>query len=333
LLANLLRWQLGEHYHLEEEVPVGIKPLQIDILLLRRGSGELGPSACRVLAGLAERLNEFTLVEFKSPTDTLRAGDFQVFLAYSLLYRSQNEPLLDPGRLNLVVLAPKLTRPYRQELRVLGVNAVVEEKGIWRLEGGLVPHRSWVLETDELVGLEHPLLTVVSPTFLSRGVETYEMMQRGGYNELVVYIAQQIQQFRLQGSEFAMQHAGAETDLVKVMRDIWNTMTPQEREDIFGVTPEQARGRVPREELLQQVTVEEWLQHVPVEELLQRVPAEDRVKGLPAEDRVKGLPAEDRLKGLTVDDILKALPPEEVERFRQLPQGQPKADEPTPPKE
>jgi hypothetical protein len=121
-----------------------------------------------------------------------------------------------------------------------------------------------------------------------------------------------------------MQHAGAETDLVKVMRDIWNTMTPQEREDIFGVTPEQARGRVPREELLQQVTVEEWLQHVPVEELLQRVPAEDRVKGLPAEDR---------LKGLTVDDILKALPPEEVERFRQLPQGQPKADEPTPPKE
>ena len=52
LLANLLRWQLGEHYHLEEEVPVGQKPLQIDILLLQKEQGELPASARRILAGL-----------------------------------------------------------------------------------------------------------------------------------------------------------------------------------------------------------------------------------------------------------------------------------------
>ena len=28
LLVNLFRWQLGSHYRLEEEVPVGLKPLQ-----------------------------------------------------------------------------------------------------------------------------------------------------------------------------------------------------------------------------------------------------------------------------------------------------------------
>src|SRR2546423_857547 len=33
LLAAFLRWQLGGHYRLEEEVPVGQKPLQIDVLL------------------------------------------------------------------------------------------------------------------------------------------------------------------------------------------------------------------------------------------------------------------------------------------------------------
>jgi hypothetical protein len=81
LLANILRWQLDRHYHLQEEVPVGRKPLQIDILLLQqeRGEeqGELPASACQMLAGLVEHLNEFTLVEFKSPSDTLRAGDFQ----------------------------------------------------------------------------------------------------------------------------------------------------------------------------------------------------------------------------------------------------------------
>src|SRR5438309_7480221 len=96
LLANLLRWQLGSHYHLEEEVPVGQKPLQIDILLLHKEQGELPASARRILAGLVECLGEFTLLEFKSPSDTLRAGDFQTFLAYALLYRAQNHPLLDP---------------------------------------------------------------------------------------------------------------------------------------------------------------------------------------------------------------------------------------------
>src|SRR5437773_11256859 len=74
LLAGLLRWQLGSHYHLEEEVPVGQKPLQIDILLLHKEQGELPAGARQVLAGLVERLSEFTLLEFKSPSDTLRAG-------------------------------------------------------------------------------------------------------------------------------------------------------------------------------------------------------------------------------------------------------------------
>jgi hypothetical protein len=111
LLASFLRWQLGSHYQLQEEVPVGQKPLQIDVLLVRKEEGELPEDARRVLAGLAEYLNELTLLELKSPSDTLRAGDFQTFLAYALLYRAQNEPLLAPDRLHLLVLAPRLTKP------------------------------------------------------------------------------------------------------------------------------------------------------------------------------------------------------------------------------
>src|SRR5437763_3014514 len=65
LLAGFLRWLLGRSYQLHEEVPVGKKPLQIDILLLRKAEGELPPEARRMLAGLAEHLNDFTLVELK----------------------------------------------------------------------------------------------------------------------------------------------------------------------------------------------------------------------------------------------------------------------------
>src|SRR5258708_14510090 len=84
LLANLLRWQLGSHYHLEEEVPVGQKPLQIDLLLLQKEQGELPASARQALAGLAAYLRSLPLLAFKSPPHTLRPGPFPTLLAYSL---------------------------------------------------------------------------------------------------------------------------------------------------------------------------------------------------------------------------------------------------------
>jgi hypothetical protein len=288
LLANFLRWQLGSHYDVQEEVPVGKKPLQIDLLLLHKEQGELPVGVRQILAGLVEHLGEYTLLEFKSPSDTLRAGDFQTFLAYALLYRAQNDPLLDPSRLHLLVLAPRLTRPYREELRVLGVTAQQQQKGIWQLHGGLVLHPTWALETEELAGLEHPLLTLVSPTFLANRVGTYEMLRQAGHTELVVYLAQQIHLFRLLGKEFAMQHLGAEDELKQVMRDIWATMSPEERLEVF-----------------------------PLEKRLEGLSPEERLEGLSPEERLEGLSPEERLHGLTAEDLRK-LPPEELERLRRL---------------
>jgi hypothetical protein len=145
------------------EVNVGKKPLQIDVLLLQQQSRELPESARRILAGLVEYLNVLTLLEFKSPSDTLRVGAFQTLLAYVLLYRAQNKPLLPFSELNVLVIAPRLTAPFRTELRACGVTAEDEQEGIWRLQGGLVPHSTWVLETELLAGREHPLLTLFSP--------------------------------------------------------------------------------------------------------------------------------------------------------------------------
>jgi hypothetical protein len=123
LLAGFLRWQLGSHYDVREEVPVGKKPLQIDFLLLHKTQGELSDHARTLLAGLAEYLNEYTLVELKSPSDTLRAGDFRTLLAYALLFCSQQQETLKPARMNLIVIAPRLTRPYEKEMRLLAVRA------------------------------------------------------------------------------------------------------------------------------------------------------------------------------------------------------------------
>jgi hypothetical protein len=292
LLANLLRWQLGGHYHLQEEVPVGQKPLQIDILLLRKEQGELPQEARQTLAGLAEHFGELTLLELKSPTDTLRAGDFQTFLAYTLLYRAQNQPLLGPSNLHLLVLSPRLTGPYREELRVLGVTPQPQEPGVWRLEGGLAVHPTWLLETEELAGVSHPLLTLFSPTFLRAGVSTYEALHQAGYTTLVVYLAQQVHQFHRLGREFAMQHLGSE-QMQQVLRDILATMTPEER--------------------------------------LEGLPPEERLKGLSLRDILATMTPEERLEGLSPEERLKGLSPEELERLRRLLQGQSKADNSSPP--
>ncbi len=115
---------------------------------MRKEQAELPARARQVLAGLVGYLGEITLLEFKSPSDTLRAGNFQTFLAYALLDRAQNHPVLDPARLHLLVMAPRLTWPYREELQALGVTAQAQAAGIWRVQGGMTPHPMWVLETE-----------------------------------------------------------------------------------------------------------------------------------------------------------------------------------------
>ncbi len=236
--------------------------MQIDILLLHKEQGELPEEARRILAGLVERLGEYTLLEFKSPSDTLRPGDFQTFLAYALLYRAQNQPLLEPNRLHQVVLAPRLTSPYRNEMQVLSVTTQEEEPGIWRLQGGLVVHPTWVLETETLVGLEHPLLTLFSPTFLNRSTDISDLLQRNGYTVLVGYLSQQIHQFDLLGMEFAMQHLGAEDELKQVLKGILATMSLQER--LEGLSPQ---------ERMEGLSPQEWLEGL----------SEERLRGLPPE--------------------------------------------------
>lgn len=220
VLANCIRWQLGDHYEVTEEMTVGKKPLQIDVFLVRKRDDELPVSVRTTLAGLAEYLNEFTLVEFKSPSDSLRAGDFQTFLAYAYLYRAQNEPLLASDRLNLLLVAPRLSGPFREELRILGVALREAESGIWTLEDNVGNHRVWAVETEVLAGLGHPLLTMFSPEVLSRPAEVYSLLRANGYNVLVTYVLSQIEQLRKLGQEFAMTHLGAADEMEKVCREL-----------------------------------------------------------------------------------------------------------------
>jgi hypothetical protein len=243
-----VRWQVGSRYRLQEEVPVGQKPLQIDLLLVQQEAGELPAGARQILAGLVEYLGEFTLLEFKSPTDALRAGDFQTLLAYALLYRAQNDPLLDPNKLHLLVLAPQLTSPYREELRTLGVTPQPVENGIWRLQGGAVVHPTWVVETEQLAGVNHPLLSLFSPMVLHNGRATFEMLQQGGYLDLVIHFVEGVRQLLADRKELTMQRLQDEREMRQVLQAFLASLSPRERleglsleERLEGLSPEELK--------------------------------------------------------------------------------------------
>ena len=102
-----------------------------------------------------------------------------------------------------------------------------------------------MLETEELAGLSHPLLTLFGPRFLADAAGTYDALQQGGYTEMVTYVAQQIHLFRRLGKEFAMQHLGSE-ELQRVWRDILADTPPEERLD--GLTVDDLR-KLPPEKL------------------------------------------------------------------------------------
>jgi hypothetical protein len=94
LLARLLDFALSSAYAVQTEVLVGKMPLRVDILLIRREKGELSEVRRREVAALLPLLNRFTLIEFKSPTDSLERGDFAQLVGCAFLWHSQQkEPI------------------------------------------------------------------------------------------------------------------------------------------------------------------------------------------------------------------------------------------------
>jgi hypothetical protein len=103
-----------------------------------------------------------------------------------------------------------------------------------------------LLETAELAGSDHPVLTLISPEFLRNRMQVYDLLRQAGYTELVVFMAQQIEQFRRLGKEFAMQHLGSEDEMLQTLKDMYAALPVEERlqsltteERLAGLSPEQ----------------------------------------------------------------------------------------------
>jgi hypothetical protein len=265
LLAQIIRHVLGTSCEVREEVSVGRMPFRLDIVVVR-GTGSLPEQALQELPAVSQRLNRITIIEFTGPTDALEHGDFDAQQAHVHLFRGEQTEPLDTHDMTLIILAPSVTEAFRQDVRLAHCTLEEAERGIHRLSGPLFT--TWVIETDLVAGVKEPILSLFSRVFLDDCQRIITELSEHGYEDVLWFAFQQIEQFRTLREAFAMQHKDTET-----------------------------MDRV-RKELIDSV-----LRMLPAEDRLRGLSPEERLQGIPPEDRLRGIRPDQIVQALGGEQI------------------------------
>ena len=254
ILVALLEWALRDSCEVRDEVSVGRMPLRLDIVLVRRLESPIPEAAFQSLSAISRRLNAYTLIEFKSPTDALEYGDWNKLAGCAHLFLAQLGRTLRAADLTLMVVAPRLTAAFAEELAASDHALQEEEWGVHRIEGG--SFAAYVIETDRLAGVGEPALTMVSHEFLD-DPQRYIAELFSQYAEMVRFTVQQIEKLRASGTLY-------EED---AMAKVFPTLEQMEAEA---------------------------LERMPLEKRLKGISTQDRLQGIPAKERLVGLTAEEK---------------------------------------
>ncbi len=244
LFVRLLKFVLSTGYSVFDEVLVGKMPLRVDIVLIRREGTEIPESKRREAASLFPLLNRYTLIEFKGPTDSLERGDFAQLLGCAFLWHSQQTESVPHGEVSLVILAPTLTGPFRDELRLLSYQAVAVESGIFRVTGQ--PFAIWIVETDVMAEHVEPVLSPVSRVFLKEYRSIMKELSSAGHSKLADYIFQQVSYIHKHREDFAVQ-AEVSDEFAKLHDEIVaEVLESLSSEEILRLAPPSKRAELLR---------------------------------------------------------------------------------------
>ena len=125
-----------KYLEMHEEYLLGKKPLQMDILLIKK----IKNIPRRKSIGLIFR--EHNIIEYKSPDDYLSINDFYKVYAYACLYQSDTDKVkeIDPETLTITFVCSHYPREmFRHLINVRGI--IIEDKGngIYYLKGDPIP--------------------------------------------------------------------------------------------------------------------------------------------------------------------------------------------------
>ena len=161
-----------EFLEMQEEYLLSRKPLQIDILILKK------KKELTIRKAIGRIFRRYNIIEYKSPEDYLTINDFYKVYAYACVYQSNTDRIneVDPRELTITFVCSHFPREMVRHLEeVRGIHTKLAEKGIYYLGGDPIPIQ--LLITPELSREENYWMQNLR-TDLKAGGEIRELMIR-----------------------------------------------------------------------------------------------------------------------------------------------------------
>ncbi|MFH0926852.1 MAG: hypothetical protein V1872_14680 [bacterium] len=274
---------------------LGSLPLESDFILIsKKEIGDLNrlyPDFVFMLP----YLGRYTVIEYKSPGDTLRFKDFDKTRAYWALIKGKYGLVYDKD-IHIISMASRFQKGYEQYIKDNGYQFQELDKGICGHTDNY-HHFYWI--DLKVIGHEDP------KSFVNLFSSNYKEYAKSNkyveirHFEVLSYICQNIfkKEIHMTNTEIRQLPEFIESmELIK--KKFWESIPAEER--LAGLKPEErVKGLEP-------------------EERLKGLKPEERLKGLKPEERLKGLEPEERLKGLEAEERLKGLKPEELKKLKKI---------------
>ena len=161
-----------KYLEMHEEYLLGKKPLQMDILLIKKIKN------ISIRKSIGRIFREHNIIEYKSPDDYLSINDFYKVYAYACLYQSDTDKVkeIDPETLTITFVCSHYPREmFRHLTNTRGI--IIEDKGngIYYLKGDPIPMQ--LLLTPKLSEKENYWLQNLR-TDLKAGTEIRSLVAR-----------------------------------------------------------------------------------------------------------------------------------------------------------
>ena len=161
-----------EFLEIQEEYLLSRKPLQIDILILKK------KKELTIRKAIGRIFRRYNIIEYKSPEDYLTINDFYKVYAYACVYQSNTDRIneVDPRERTITFVCSHFPREMVRHLEeVRGIHINLAGKGIYYLKGDPIPIQ--LLITPELSREESYWMQNLR-TDLKAGGEIRELMMR-----------------------------------------------------------------------------------------------------------------------------------------------------------
>ncbi len=126
----------------ESEHQLGTKPMQIDVLIIKKDSNE------PIVKNIGRIFRKYNIVEYKSPKDYLSVDDFYKVYGYTCFYKADVEQVdsIRVDEITLTFVCKGYPRKLVQHLtQVRGFEVELFEEGIYYIKGDVFPMQILVL--------------------------------------------------------------------------------------------------------------------------------------------------------------------------------------------